>query len=90
MSKEDIYRECERLKRMDVHIMYHEVGEYHFEYHECKDNIQGVTQFENGVFVYHYSMTKPINREQFESFCKEIVEKESNRELDNNQDNETR
>ena len=85
MSKEDIYRECERLKRMDVHIMYHEVGEYHFEYHECKDNIQGVTQFENGVFVYHYSIAEPMSRQTFEEFCEEVVEKENNRGMDNKQ-----
>lgn len=88
LIRKEMYRELERLKRMDVYIMYHEVGEYHFEYHECKGDIQGITQFENGVFVHHYSLIEPITRERFERFCSEVVERENNRELDNNQDNE--
>lgn len=83
----DMYRELERLKRMDCYIMYYEVGDYHFEYHEFKDNLQGITQFENGVFVYHYSIAEPMNRQTFEKFCEEVVEKENNRGMDNNQDN---
>lgn len=83
--REDMYKELERLKRMDCYIMYYEVGDYHFEYHEYKDNLQGITQFENGVFVYHYSIAEPMNHETFEKFCEEVVEKENNRGMDNKQ-----
>lgn len=85
LIRKEMYQELERLKRMDCYIMYCEVGDYHFEYHEFKDNLQGITQFENGVFVYHYSIAEPMNHETFEKFCEEVVEKENNRGMDNKQ-----
>ena len=89
LIRKEMYRELERLKRMDVYIMYYEVGDYHFEYRECKDNLQGITQFENGVFVYHYSIAEPMNRQTFEKFCEEVVEKENNRGMDIKQSDKT-
>lgn len=81
-----MYRELERLKRMDVHGMQCEKGDYIFEYNEVSDR-QGIVQFEKGVFVYHYSITEPMSRQTFEEFCEEVVEKENNRGMDNKQSN---
>lgn len=82
--REDMYKELERLKRMDGHWMRCEKGDYIFEYHEVSDR-QGITQFEKGVFVYHYNITEPMNHETFEKYCEEVVERENNRGMDNKQ-----
>lgn len=84
LIRKEMYRELERLKRMDVHGMQCEKGDYIFEYHEVSDR-QGIVQFEKGVFVYHYSIAEPMSRQTFEEFCEEVVEKENNRGMDNKQ-----
>lgn len=84
LIRKEMYRELERLKRMDVHGMQCEKDDYIFEYHEVSDR-QGIVQFEKGVFVYHYSIAEPMSRQTFEEFCEEVVEKENNRGMDNKQ-----
>lgn len=84
LIRKEMYRELERLKRMDVLGMQCEKGDYIFEYHEVSDR-QGITQFEKGVFAYHYSIAEPMSRQTFEEFCEEVVEKENNRGMDNKQ-----
>lgn len=76
MEKAEAYRELERLKRMDEHRMYYYIGEITFIYVELGARIemrQDIFAEEHGKELASVQIEKPMNREEFEEFCKEVI-----------------
>lgn len=73
MEKAEAYREFERLKRMDEFRMYYYRDGLTFIYIELGARIeqsQGINIEKDGVELITIKIDEPMNREEFENFCK--------------------
>lgn len=73
MEKAEAYHELERLKRMDEFRMYYYRDDLTFIYIELGARIeqsQGINIEKDGVELAVIKIDEPMNREEFENFCK--------------------
>lgn len=75
MNKEDIYKECERLKRMDLHIMRYDFGGLTFIYEESYGVGKVFVRTRENIITRDSPIwaAEVMTRETFIEFCKDYV-----------------